>query len=130
MDTIDDVHQTIRKLVESNRANCKVTIAHHEVAQPLTASGIPQLHFDQLHAIAHHLHVMRYGKDYDLWGDHNSFPDVDESTIHQAVADEDQVAAHFTRRQLKRRTDWQVWKEAEFKQLNSYNTQDMFGAPI
>jgi hypothetical protein len=53
---------------------------------------------------------------------------VDESTIHQAIAN-DQVAAQFTRRQLKKRMDWQVWKEAEFKQLNSYNTQDMFGNP-
>jgi hypothetical protein len=34
------------------------------------------------------------------------------------------------RRQLKRREDWQLWKEAEWKQLTSYDTQNMFGKPI
>jgi hypothetical protein len=72
-----------------------VTIAHHEIAQPLTASGIPQLHFDQLHAIAHHLHVMKYGEDYDLWDDKTSMLAVHEDTIHQAIAD-DQAVACFT----------------------------------
>jgi hypothetical protein len=72
---------------------------------------------------------MRYGDDYNLWGDYGSFPNINESTIHNAIAD-DQATARFTRRQLKKRTDWQVWKEAEFKQLHLYNTQDMFGAPI
>jgi hypothetical protein len=129
MDTIEDVRSTVAKLKESSRTDCKITIAHHEIAQPLTASGIPQLHFDQLHAIAHHLHVMKYGEDYDLWGDNSTFPTVDESTIHQAIVD-DLVPAKFTRRQLKRSENWQVWKEAEFKQLNSYHTQDMFGKPI
>jgi hypothetical protein len=129
IDTIADVHLTISQLIESKESFCKITIAHHEISQPLTASGIPQLHFDQLHAIAHHLHVLRYGDDHDLWGDYDSFPIVHESTIHNAIAD-DITAARFTRRQLRKRTDWQVWKEAEFKQLNSYHTQDMFGDPI
>jgi hypothetical protein len=97
MDTIEDVRNTVSKLKESSRTSCKITIAHHEISQPLTASGIPQLHFDQLHAIAHHLHVMKYGEDYDLWGDdHESFPAVSETTIHQAIAD-----VHYAEKQLK-----------------------------
>jgi hypothetical protein len=100
MDTIEDILHTITKLKESNQKECKITIAQrHEIAQPLTASGIPQLHFDQLHTIAHHLHVLKYGEDYDLWGDYDSFPEVAKSTIHQAIVD-NQVAAKFTRRQL------------------------------
>jgi hypothetical protein len=73
MDTIEDIRHTVAKLKESSWSNCKITIAHHEIARPLTASGIPQLHFDQLHAMANHLHVMKYGEDYDLWGDCNLF---------------------------------------------------------
>jgi hypothetical protein len=72
---------------------------------------------------------MKYGDDYDLWDDKTSMPIVDEYTIHQAIAD-NQAVARFTRRQLKRREDWPVWKEAEWKQLKSYHTQDMFGTPI
>jgi hypothetical protein len=129
METIEDVRHTVALLKDSNKTACKITIAHHEIAQPLTASGIPQLHFDQLHTIAHHLHVLKYGEDYDLWEDKSSMPLVHEDTVHQAIAD-DQAVARFTRRQLRRREDWQVWKEAEWKQLTSYHTQDMFGEPI
>jgi hypothetical protein len=129
MDTIEDIRRTVATLKDSKRTDCKITIAHHEVSQPLTASGIPQLHFDQLHAIAHHLHGMKYGDDHDLWGDYGSFPKMDEATIHQALIDE-LVAAKFTGRQLLCREDWQVWKEAEWKQLNSYHTQQMFAKPI
>jgi hypothetical protein len=73
---------------------------------------------------------MKYGDDYDLWGsDKSAMPAINEDTIHQAIAD-DHAIAKFTRRQLRRREDWQVWKEAKWKQLNSYNTQDIFGDPI
>jgi hypothetical protein len=129
---VDTVHAAITKFAQLHDAratDCKITIAHPEIAQPLTASGIPQLHFDQLHAIAHHLHVLKHGDDHNLWGDTSDWPVLDEETVHQAIVD-DQVPAKFTRRQLKTRQDWQVWKEAEWKQLHSYQTQDMFGAPI
>jgi hypothetical protein len=129
METIADIHAAIAKLKDLKRTECKFTVAHHEVVQPLTASCIPQLHFDQLHAIAHHLHVIRYGEDYNLWTDTTTWPDVDEETIHQAIVD-DQVAVKFTRRQLKPRSDWQTWKESEWKQLDSYQAQNMFGTPI
>ncbi len=87
MDTIEDVRHTIATLRDSNRTDCKITIAHHEITQPLTASGIPQLHFDQLHAIAHHLHVMRYGDDYDLW-DNKAVPykHLTLPTIHSVIS--------------------------------------------
>jgi hypothetical protein len=129
METIEDIRIAIARLKDSNRKTCKFTIAHHEVAQPLTASGIPQLHFDQLHAIAHHLHVLKYGEDYNLWEDTTTWPAIDEETIHQAVAD-NHVAVKFTRRQLKPRSGWQNWIESEWKQLDLYQAQNMFGTPI
>jgi hypothetical protein len=72
---------------------------------------------------------MKHGEDYDLWGDYGSFLIVDEATIHQPLID-NLVAAKFTRKQLLRHKDWQVCKEAEWKQLGSYQTQKMFGKPI
>jgi hypothetical protein len=77
--SIEDVLHTVAKLKESSHTDSKITIAHHKIAQPLTTSGITQLHFDQLHAITHHLHVLKYGEDYYLWGDYDSFPTMDES---------------------------------------------------
>jgi hypothetical protein len=129
LDSIANVRNKVAQLRDSKAQDCQITIAHHEIAQPLTASGIPQLHFDQLHAIAHHLHAIKYGNKYDLWDDKSTWPTVTDETIHHAIAS-DQVTAKLTRCNLKQRSDWQTWKESEFKQLNSYKAQDMFGSPI
>lgn len=36
----------------------------------------------------------------------------------------------FTWRQLWARDDWTDWENSEFKQLNQYRAQDMFGEPV
>ena len=36
----------------------------------------------------------------------------------------------LTRRILLKRDDWDIWQQAEYKQLNSYKAQNTFGAPI
>jgi hypothetical protein len=41
------------------------------------------------------------------------------------------VIAKFTRRTLEQqRDDWTDWAQSEYKQLDQYNKQDMFTAPI
>jgi hypothetical protein len=100
VDTIADAITKFAQLDDANVKECRITIVHPEISQILTASGIPQLHFDQLHAIAHHLHVLKHGEDYNLWGDTSNWPNLEEETIHQAIVD-DQVPEKFTRRQLK-----------------------------
>jgi hypothetical protein len=105
VNTIENIHLTIQWFLESNQTKCKITIGHHKIAQPLMASGIPQVHFDQLHAIAPHLHACGYGKDHNLWGEYGFFPAVDKSTIHNAITDA-QVTTRFTPCQLQKRTDW------------------------
>lgn len=107
-----------------------MTIAHPEIAAPLTSDGIPQLHFDQLHMLAHHLHVLRYGKDNNLWADPKSLPPIEEAVIHQALASEEiDLSAKYSRKQLKRRKDWDLWQQGEFKQHDNYEAQTMFGKP-
>ena len=103
---IDTVHK-FRQLVQEIKNDkttkqCKVTIAHLEIAAPLTSNGILQLHFDQLHMLAHHLHVLQYGKDNDLWADPKSLPPIEEAVIHQALAsDEIDLSTKYSRKQLK-----------------------------
>jgi phospholipase/lecithinase/hemolysin len=36
----------------------------------------------------------------------------------------------FTRRTLEQCVDWNDWAQSEYKQLDQYNKQDMFGAPV
>ena len=100
------------------------TIAHEEYSNLHTASGVPQIDFDQLQAVAHHLNCMHYGDDYRL---HD--PDYDEAVIHQAMAN-NMLPAKLTRCVLLKREDWDIWLKAEYKLLDSYKAQNMFGTPI
>ena len=117
VDTIQDIQETVTKLKGSNATTCTITIAHPEIPEPLTHEGIPQLHFDQLHMLAHHLHVLKYGDNYDLWDDKTTKPPLSEATIHQAIAD------GITPAKL-------TWLHAEWKELDSYDKQNMFGEPV
>jgi hypothetical protein len=43
---------------------------------------------------------------------------------------EEQSIGSFTRRKLRKLSNWNDWKAAEFKQLDSMAKQDMYGAPV
>ena len=131
IDTVQELQQMVQDLkADSTQTECTVMIAHPEIIAPLTSDGIPQLHFDQLHMLAHHLHVLRYGEDENLWDDPSSLPPIDEAIIHQALAlDEINLLAKYSRKQLQRRKDWDQWQQGEFKQHDNYETQNMFGPP-
>ena len=64
---------------------------------------IPQMHFDQLR----HIHRIQSVLTPDPWS----------------------AAITLTRSQLKKRTDYQKWREAEWAQHDKYMTQQMFGDP-
>ena len=40
------------------------------------------------------------------------------------------IPRKFTRRILKQRDNWNTWEQSEWKQLSSYQKQNMFGDPI
>jgi hypothetical protein len=40
------------------------------------------------------------------------------------------LSEKLTRRKLLQQTDWPEWEQAEFKQLDAYYAQGMFGAPV
>ena len=68
---------------------------------------IPQLHFDQLRHI-NQMHIALRAP-------------VDELT---------DAFLNFTRAQLRRREDYQEWRDSEWTQHNKYKLQQMFGDPI
>ena len=110
----------------ASQHNVNVTIAHEEDHLLHTANGIPQLHFDQLNAIAHHLHAIRHGDS--LWGP-NETAVIQDETVNQATAT-NLIPVKLTRRRVQALPDWPLWQESEHKQHDSYHKQNMFGAPI
>ena len=63
------------------------------------------------------------------WKDPHNPPPVTDAMIHSAIA-RGHLKSKLTRAFLQKQADWMDWQQSEFKQLNSYHIQDMFGAPI
>ena len=57
------------------------------------------MYFDQLQAVAHHLHCIKYGDDYNL------YKDQDEGIIVMKAIAEGIIPHKFTRRILKQIDD-------------------------
>ena len=82
------------------------------------------MHFDQLQDVAHHLNCTEYGDDYNL------HDDLDKDDIVMKAIAEGIISHKFTRRIVKQREDWTTWEQSEWKQMSSYQKQNMFGNPI
>lgn len=103
----------------------------------LTSDGIPQLHFDQLNVIAHHLHTIRTGED--LWkqkenirltGDDDlyAWPPISAEAIEEAVV-KGLAIPKLSQKKLINTEEWPTWRASEWGQLTKYDNQIMFGTP-
>jgi hypothetical protein len=99
--TIEDVQNAIATLRQTTCHTARFTFTHDEIRTNLTAAGVPQLYFDQLNHIRHHLEDIRSPKAHKL-----------------------------TRRTLAGAVDWPEWEASEYKQLNQFAQQGMFAYPI
>ena len=124
--TIQQFRDIVQELQKKNRHYCEITIAHEEIHNLHTAEGVPQLHFDQLNAIAHHLHAIR--NNIHNWEPLTPCP-TDDDAEHYATIN-NIVPVKLTRRIVKQKEDWTQWEQSEFKQHDAYEAQDMFGPPI
>ena len=100
INTIAHSHQQAKELRATSTTECAVTIAHEYFGNLHTAQGLPQIHFDQLQALAHHLNCIKYGDDYNFNEDQDQ-----DATVMKAIA-EGIVPHKFTRQILKQREDW------------------------
>jgi len=102
---------TLRRLAASGKDSCQLLFAHPEVAQGLTNEGIPQVNLDQMNP--RHMFVkptIRTVMCGEVWNVVTS-------------------AMKLTRGRLMKLPDWSDWKESEWKQLDQYDAQGMFGEP-
>ena len=113
--TVDNVRVRTRKHLTQRVKDARERKATHvtvkftklAVTQHGNEDEIPQLHFDQLRHI-NKLHMALRNLDHDA---------VD-------------AFLNYTRAQLRKRPDYQQWRESEWQQHDKYFLQNMFGDPI
>ena len=93
-----------------------IILARHEVPE-LPIVDMPQLHYDQLKHINHLQNRCR-----QRTAKHKECKMMVIMTLSETIM--------LTRSQLKKRSDYQQWRLAEWTQHNKYKTQNMFGNPI
>ena len=85
------------------------------------SENFPIIHFDQFCTIAYQHLAAKHNTE--PWMDSLNAPDIDEDFV-SAVK---QKGTKLTRSKLQKQEDWNLWKLAEYQQLNQYKSQNMFG---
>ena len=85
------------------------------------------IHFDQLNVMAYQHNAAI--NDTAPWMDSHNPPPVDDAMVFAAM-DRGHIKPNLTCAYLKKQGDWMDWQLSEFKQLNQYKAQDMFGDPV
>ena len=101
---IKAIEQIIKKYRKSNQKHVKVVFGTIEKVSLHPTYGVPQMHFDQLNVIAHHLHQMKGHECHNC-----THPTGMKCVTHVKKA---KSAQRFTRRVLQQRQDWDAWKQA------------------
>ena len=108
-------------------------------------SGIPMLYFDQLHVISQHLHHIkqdRYDEKINDTEMKQSYPSAKLAkaikrldvpgmiaALHGIIPKNQMKSKRLTRKKLQNSNQWATWRNAEWKQLDQYWGQKMFGQP-
>ena len=114
--TILDVENAVKEAQTKQVATIDIDFGTIDKVPLHPSYGVPQLHFDQLNVIAHHLHDM------------NGFtcPDctnADATSCPQVIA-KAASSPRFTRRILQQHQDWNMWEKAEYKMHDDYEQQE------
>jgi Reverse transcriptase (RNA-dependent DNA polymerase) len=104
---VADVTMRISELRSTN-PGCMVELwlSFDDIVHGPSAAGLPQLYFDQLSVIQAHIQA------------------ACTHTVHATSQ-----SKQLTRRMLLQQEGWPEWEKAEFKQLDAYHSQGMFGMP-
>jgi dUTP pyrophosphatase len=89
--------------------------------------GVPQIYFDQLNIIAHHLQEIQRETNQA------SIKEATESSKRpepEPPPNTEPIAQSFKLSQLKKRPDWPEWQQSQYLMLDQYMAQGMFGAPM
>ena len=92
-----------------------------------SGTNTPQINFDQMAVIARHHHSVRYDLP-PLDPTKTEDNEITHSMIMQGIG-QGQINPRLTRRFLQAQDDWSDWEKSEYKQLDSYESLQMFGEP-
>jgi hypothetical protein len=127
--TVDDIKNALLSLAALGSKKCSILMAHSALRDGLVETGIPQVNVDQLNNRYSFpdIDVMTQGQ-FDRW--FASLP----SSFYEIVPDGGVLnlvtaSNKLTRRILMTQDDWADWEESEWKQLDQYEKQFMFGTP-
>ena len=129
-----DVIRALKGCSATDADNCQLTFSHPEVSHGLTDAGIPQVNLDQLNP----RHMLRptfcsatmvgsLNGTFVPDRPHNGLISVSESG---GVLNYRSRAMKLTRGKLLRGNEWEAWHSSEWKQLDQYDAQGMFGDPV
>ena len=118
----EQVKNIIQQSRLEKRSELQLTFATESKVSMHTEHGTPQIFFDQINTIAAHLQDIKY--DEEFW-------DLESDTplVKHLQQKKRKNNAQFSRKELKARPDWDDWQQSEYKQLDLYELQNMFGQP-
>eukprot|EP01082_Thalassiosira_pseudonana_P000781 g1142.t1 g1142 contig10:1468593-1470029(+) len=138
--TPDDISQALLIAQTKGIQTISLLFAHSEIKHGLTNDGLPQCSVDQLNN-----RLLLRPSNQDLFGmmpdftmDQSVLPSQSHNDCCQYRDDSDlddvinQVSRvlKLTRGKLRKQSDWDDWRQAEWLQLDQYNEQGMFGTPV
>jgi hypothetical protein len=133
--TEEDVVAALELASAHPEKECMLTFSHPEVRQGLTCGGIPQVNLDQMNPRrmmdpSFYSVAMEAEKARGVFfpdRPHNGLLKVQESG---GVLNYITSAMKLTRGKLLQGPEWTEWHKSEWKQLDQYEAQGMFGEPI
>ena len=127
-----DVEMMIEQSKKENMKTIHITFATSKRVNIHSQRGIPQLFHDQLNILSTYQQELRKKERIVA---HHCRNDEWESIVRQ-MNDENKeckgnkiVPNKLTRKWLMQQSDWDDWQKSEWKQLDQYQQQNMFGDP-
>jgi hypothetical protein len=127
---IQDIIDIFLLLATTNAPKAILLMQHSAIRDGLVETGIPQVNVDQLNCrfAFDDIEVMSQDQ-FDCW--FSSLPTCFYQLVEDGGVLNLTTACHkLTRRLLLQQDDWHEWEQSEWKQLDAYEKQFMFGTPI
>jgi dUTP pyrophosphatase len=127
-----DLEESIHQHRDSHIKTMTITFGTINPVALHPQTGNPQIHQDQLNAVQKVLLNIKHQCQREEEPRHPPTPCSTVATLPTPSANTDtnpELSQTFTLKQLKQRSDWQEWRASQFKELQQYADQDMFGAP-
>jgi hypothetical protein len=127
---IRDISDVFLLLAAAGAQKATILMQHSAIRDGLVESGIPQVNVDQLNSCFafDDIEVMSQ-EQFDRW--FFSLPTCFYELVEDGGVLNLTTACHkLMRRVLLQQDDWDEWEQSEWKQLDAYEKQFMFGTPI